>query len=317
MSKTVCCFGDIMLDQYTHVTPTRVSPEAPVLICLKGEETFAPGGAANVAANLRSGFGLGVRLVGLQGNDAIHRTLIDTLVAHGISIKYMVGMVGWTTVQKRRFVDELGRHLLRLDTEIENPVVPEAVQSSLDAILHVASQECDTLVVSDYGKGTVTAALARCALQEFRDRGKYTIVNGKPSQFLNYRGADLLVYNLAEAESAWYKFGNGSVPYEPSDLAGMLYERLNTNSDGTRVLTDVLVTCGDKGMVRWTIGGCQIAEAVPVSVADITGAGDVTVATIAAFGRCDLDVMHAAAVTAAEVVAQHGTSICARKELFK
>jgi hypothetical protein len=41
------------------------------------------------------------------------------------------------------------------------------------------------------------------------------------------------------------------------------------------------------------------------------------VATIAAFGRCDLDVMHDAAVNAAEVVSQHGTSICARKGLFE
>jgi bifunctional ADP-heptose synthase (sugar kinase/adenylyltransferase) len=222
-------------------------------------------------------------------------------------------MTDWCTIEKRRFVDELGRHLLRLDTEIENPVVPEAVQSSLDAILHVASQECDTLVVSDYGKGTCIPALTRLAIQEFRDRGHYTIVNGKPSQFLNYRGADLLVYNLAEAQAAWYKFGDGGDPYEPSDLAGALYNIINKHGG----FTEVLITCGDKGMVLWTVGGCQIAEAVSVSVADITGAGDVTVATIAAFGRCDLDVMHEAAANAAEVVSQHGTSICARKELFK
>jgi D-beta-D-heptose 7-phosphate kinase/D-beta-D-heptose 1-phosphate adenosyltransferase len=301
-----------MLDTWVKCAPVKVSPEAPVLICLKGEETFAPGGAANVAANLRTGFGLGVRLIGLQGNDAIHKTLIDTLTAHGIPTKYMVEDPAWVTIEKRRFVDGLGRHLLRLDTEIENPEVPEAIQANLNAHLHVASQECDTLIISDYGKGTVTAALARCAIQEARDRGKYVIVNGKPDRLLNYRGASLLVYNLAEAEAAWYKFGDGGDLYEPSDLAGALYQIINKHGD----LTEVLITCGDRGMVLWTARGSRIAEAIPVKVADVTGAGDVTVATIAAFGYCNLEVMHEAAVNAAEVVSQHGTSICARKDMF-
>jgi D-beta-D-heptose 7-phosphate kinase/D-beta-D-heptose 1-phosphate adenosyltransferase len=246
----------------------------------------------------------------LQGNDAIHKTLIDTLAAHGIPTKYMVEDPAWVTIEKRRFVDGLGRHLLRLDTEIENPEVPEAIQANLNAHLHVASQECDTLVISDYGKGTVTAALARCAIQEARDRGKYVIVNGKPDRLLNYRNASLLVYNFAEATAAWNQFGNQKLIATVADLAEALYKRLNA---GGHELTEVLITCGDQGMVLWDGVKARCAAAIPVKVADVTGAGDVTVATIAAFGYCNLDVMHDAAVNAAEVVSQHGTSICARK----
>ncbi len=46
--------GDAMLDKYLFGNIDRISPEAPVPILKIKEEKLKPGGAANVAANVRS-----------------------------------------------------------------------------------------------------------------------------------------------------------------------------------------------------------------------------------------------------------------------
>jgi len=44
--------GDLMVDQYIRGSVNRISPEAPVPILKVENESFKPGGAANVATNI-------------------------------------------------------------------------------------------------------------------------------------------------------------------------------------------------------------------------------------------------------------------------
>ena len=53
----VAVVGDLMLDRYVWGTASRISQEAPVPVVKVDRETQAPGGAANVVANV----------LGLQG----------------------------------------------------------------------------------------------------------------------------------------------------------------------------------------------------------------------------------------------------------
>ena len=46
--------GDVMLDEFVWGKVSRISPEAPVPVVEVQSESFYPGGAANVARNLRS-----------------------------------------------------------------------------------------------------------------------------------------------------------------------------------------------------------------------------------------------------------------------
>jgi rfaE bifunctional protein kinase chain/domain len=319
VNKTICVLGDVMLDTYVHVTPIRVSSEAPVMICRQGMETYAPGGAANVAANIRIGFGNSVCLVGIQGCDSAHTKLIKSLLEYNLCSGYLLGLPGWQTIEKRRFVDDCGRQMLRIDTEVADFVLSEGEVGRLMEYIDRAYLTSDVLVGSDYGKGTCNAKLLNYAVQQFRSNGKYTIVNGKPDKLLTYRGAHLLVYNLAEAAAAWAQFGddkwNGT---DVASLAGMLYKWLNgVLSKDHR--TDILITCGDRGMVLWDNNGPWWQDAIPVRVADVCGAGDTVVATLASYGypeigsRAKRELLKAAAENAAEVVSQHGTSICAGK----
>src|SRR5438128_11487572 len=61
--------GDIMLDEYLWGTLRGISPEAPIPIVEIRQQTYALGGAGNVAANLAS-LGSNVWLAGVVGVDS-------------------------------------------------------------------------------------------------------------------------------------------------------------------------------------------------------------------------------------------------------
>ena len=52
-NRRILVIGDLMLDHYLWGVTRRISPEAPVPIVNIESETHRPGGAANVAYNLR------------------------------------------------------------------------------------------------------------------------------------------------------------------------------------------------------------------------------------------------------------------------
>jgi len=59
----VLVVGDLILDEYIWGNVERISPEAPVPVVWADKKTYAPGGSANVAHNLRA-LGAKVTLAG-------------------------------------------------------------------------------------------------------------------------------------------------------------------------------------------------------------------------------------------------------------
>ena len=64
----VLLIGDFMADIYIYGSSSRMSPEAPVPVVDVNEVKISPGGAGNVAMNLRS-FGAQVSCIGSVGDD--------------------------------------------------------------------------------------------------------------------------------------------------------------------------------------------------------------------------------------------------------
>jgi D-beta-D-heptose 7-phosphate kinase/D-beta-D-heptose 1-phosphate adenosyltransferase len=300
--KKICVYGDVMLDIWTVCRPTKVSPESPIPICKLLNEIYLPGGAGNVAANLVSGFAAEVVLIGLSGTDDVK--LLDALARAGISIGHIISESCWKTIEKRRFVDELGRHIgLRLDTEEGFEFEKTFTDDHIRRMLIAAAESCDVLVVSDYGKGTCcTRSLVEMATTEFLNRGKFIVINGKPEHVQWYNRADVLVFNHEEAIEANRQCGYFTRDMDVKDLASNLFNSMHR-------LTKVLITMGSNGMLCYDGRKYIEVPAVPVRVADVAGAGDTVVATIAALGKCDKAAMKLAAKNAAEVVSQHGTSL--------
>ena len=76
---SVLVVGDVILDRYVYGNTTRISPEAPVPIVHVSETEERPGGAGNVALNIRH-LGINVCLVGITGKDAAADLLIPDLL---------------------------------------------------------------------------------------------------------------------------------------------------------------------------------------------------------------------------------------------
>ena len=82
-SRRITVIGDLMLDEFVWGKVGRISPEAPVPVVEVTGESFYPGGAANVARNLRE-FIDHVSVIGMLGKDRSGRHLRELLTAQNI-----------------------------------------------------------------------------------------------------------------------------------------------------------------------------------------------------------------------------------------
>src|SRR2546429_9781808 len=84
-SKQILVIGDLMLDEFIWGRVSRISPEAPVPVVEVLRESYYPGGAANVARNVRE-CGTEASVIGLVGDDdagvRLRRILEETGIHH-------------------------------------------------------------------------------------------------------------------------------------------------------------------------------------------------------------------------------------------
>lgn len=159
-SKSVAVVGDVMLDIRYHCDVLGISPEDDVAPKLRiQEKTYRPGGAGNVALNLKSlGFAESVRLFCVVGDDRDGEMIADLIRAAGI---YFHGVVcpNRRTTTKTRLLTHRGRHVCRLDQESTH----EDLELSLELSRQLSAHGLfDVVIVSDYGKGVITNNLMDC-----------------------------------------------------------------------------------------------------------------------------------------------------------
>ncbi len=114
-SKRILVIGDLMLDEFVWGKVGRISPEAPVPVVEVTGESFFPGGAANVARNLRE-FLNKVSVIGLIGKDRSGEQLRQLLAERKIDISDFVEDEKFRTIVKTRII---ARHqqVVRVDRE--------------------------------------------------------------------------------------------------------------------------------------------------------------------------------------------------------
>src|SRR5437899_11257453 len=88
-SRRITVVGDLMLDEFVWGRVGRISPEAPVPVVEVTGESFYPGGAANVARNLRE-FVDHVAVIGMLGKDRSGQQLRELLGEQKIDISNAV-----------------------------------------------------------------------------------------------------------------------------------------------------------------------------------------------------------------------------------
>jgi D-beta-D-heptose 7-phosphate kinase/D-beta-D-heptose 1-phosphate adenosyltransferase len=304
--RRIAVLGDCMLDRYLWGRVERISPEAPVPVVEIERESFALGGAGNVAANLRA-LGAEPVLLGVLGKDADADRLREAFEARGVDAARLVEDPARPTTVKTRIVAH-SQQVVRADRESRADVTGDAL-ARLKSLMDRELPGCEGVVVSDYGKGVVHPGTLERALELARQRGAAVSVDPKESHIDAYRGVSILTPNQHEAgyiqsrrivdESSLMEVGWG------------LQKRLDTAA--------VLVTRGAEGMSLFERGGRYThLPTVAREVFDVTGAGDTVVSVVALAIAAGADLVSACALSnhaAGLVIREVGTATCTPDQL--
>ena len=261
----VIVVGDVMLDDYWFGKTERISPEAPVPVVAIDHKNEAPGGAANVAMNLKA-LGCQVRLFGCLGHDEAGHRLQTILSDHNIICSWYKPSQA-VTVRKLRIVDR-HQQLIRLDEEcLDQPIVwDEASFSAYQALL----DQTDVVILSDYNKGALSQAQRFIAAA--KQAGVPVLVDPKRGDFETYVGATLIKPNLVEFEqvmgrcvSQQHLVAQGQTLLKTCDIEALL---VTQGKEGVTLISH------EDHVVHWP---AQVRD-----VYDVTGAGDTVIAVLAA-----------------------------------
>lgn len=302
----VLCIGDVMLDRFIGGAVRRISPESPVpVLSVTGTQIFA-GGAANVARNVAA-LGGQCTLVGVVGQDATGEDLNRLIGASTGIAGALVPVAGRPTTEKIRFVAH-GQHMLRADSEDASPV-SAADEERLIAEIAARLPGHQVVVLSDYAKGVLTDRVVKEATGLARRAGLPVVVDPKSANFARYDGATLLTPNVPEVLRATGLDASGD---EAAIAAGrQVLEKA--------AIEAVLITRADKGMTLVTRQDAPLHIASSArEVADVVGAGDTVIATLAlalGAGAGPADAAALANTAAGIVVGKHGTATTTRSEL--
>ena len=303
MKKKITVIGDVMIDWYLHGESSRISPEAPVPVVNFKESKFQLGGAANVANNLKH-LEIEPFLIGAVGKDHFGSLLKEHLKVEKIKFN-LLSEKSFQTICKQRLMSS-NQQLARIDYE------QYFHASKLSNILNTFTKniaKTDLIIVSDYGKGTVSNA--RKLIQSARKLKKKILIDPKGKDFTKYKGANLITPNKSEFENIMGKVGSKK---DLENKAKKMLEHLDLES--------LIVTLGSEGMYVLTKSNKKIIgnfiNAYPQEVFDVSGAGDTTISALGAALSEANDIFSAAefANLAASIsVSKLGTSTVSKDEV--
>src|SRR5262245_14749605 len=297
----VLVVGDVMLDRYWFGGVSRISPEAPVPVVLVERSEERPGGAANVARNCAA-LGAKTSLLSVVGADEPGETLARLVAAEGVRASLHRDAALATTVKLRVMSSPRPQQLLRID--FETSPSHEVLAEKL-AEFESGLAEYNAVVLSDYGKGGLTHIGRMISLA--RGAGKPVLVDPKGDDYTRYAGASVLTPNLNELREVVGRWK------DETDLTARA-QKLRAELD----LDGLLLTRGGDGMTLYRTASVEMVPAKKRDVADVTGAGDTVVATLAVMLGAGAELPEAARVAnhaGGIVVGKLGTDVVHPAEL--
>lgn len=270
--KKILVVGDAMLDEYHFGNVDRISPEAPVPVFLEtGRVRCTAGGAANVAVNIAA-IGIDTDFLSVVGSDENGKKLLALLRSQKVAVEKVIVSEERPTTCKIRFIGQNNQQVLRVDAEEAADISEEMV----DVCIAQAEEQIEDyglLLLSDYKKGLLTEEVTQKLIQLCVQHHIPVFADVKEKNYQKYRGATLLKPNRKELE--W--------------LSGRKTDTVENAIEAAKVLcreakvSYVLATLGGDGMILVRDGEfVKRAESTASEVYDVTGAGDTSIAYLAA-----------------------------------
>lgn len=265
--------GDVILDRYLWGNVTRISPEAPIPLLRVVRDEHRLGGAGSVAAMLAA-LEVDVTLAAITGDDRDGETVRRLLASAGIATPAVLADPGRPTTVKERFLGlAQSRHpqqMIRVDYEEDRPIGPELANEILAGIAS-AMPTTQVVLVSDYNKGVCAGAMVSEVVRLALARGARVLADPVlGADYHRYDGCACITPNRLEASQA----------------TGMKIDSPQAGLAAARRLLDfgiesAIVTLDRDGMA-WAHrdGRTGLFPVRQRQVYDITGAGDMALATI-------------------------------------
>ncbi len=301
----VLVIGDLMLDRYIHGDAERLSPESPVPVLRHVQRYERPGGAANVAMNLR-GLGCEAVLAGFWGADSEAAELGRLLEAGGVDT---VGVVtsALPTTSKTRILAR-AQQMLRLDIETREEHSADDVQRLTSRCVELV-RKVHAIVLSDYAKGVLTRDLCHAVIREARSASVMVLADPKTRDLSKFSGVATVCPNLGELSLA-----TGVPAHQTEEMFAAARAQMREHEIGF-----LTVTRSEKGITVLEPERTLHFAARAREVFDVSGAGDTVIATLAAGMAGGLPVgaaVELANLAAGIVVGKSGTAPITRHELM-
>lgn len=275
--------GDLMLDELLYGDADRLSNDAPVPVLHVKSSEHRPGGAANVCLNLVA-MGASVCVFGVTGNDNEAEKLRTALKDERVGTEGLVADNGRPTTVKRSLIG-LAQHrhpqkMFRVDFESNEPLSDEVARQLIDAFDKELA-DAHVVCIEDYNKGVCSREICQEVITRARAADKPVLVDPAAiADYAKYRGATCITPNRTEAEKAT-GLASGTES-QNNDIARTLLNDLD--------LETVVVTLDRHGALLLERGQDPIiVPTVARQVYDVTGAGDMVLAGLAAGAGCGLD----------------------------
>jgi rfaE bifunctional protein kinase chain/domain len=316
-SRRVLVAGDVIADEFIYGEVARVSREAPVLILKYDATQIVAGGAGNAANNIAS-LGGRASLAAVLGTDAEGVRLLSSF-DKAVDRRRVWREQSYRTPIKTRIlaggVHSAKQQVVRIDREPGWPVAAALRRGFFEKVAP-ALRDCDAVVLSDYGSGLVTPALAdamRARLEARARRRPIPILLDSRHNVLRYRHLTTCTPNESEVEQA--------LGVAIDDDLQVLEEAGRRLLRKTAMQT-VLITRGSRGMALFQPK--QDTIHIPIfgsdEIADVTGAGDTVIATFAlalAAGASSYEAARLANYAGGIVVMKRGTATVSARELIE
>lgn len=275
--------GDFMLDQLVYGNADRFSPEAPVPILHVQRTEDRPGGAANVCLDLIAMRG-DVHAFGVVGDDREADLLRSALAAAGVRADGLVADPARPTTVKRSLIG-LAQHrhqqkMFRVDYESRAPLPAEAVEEIL-ARFKRELPGADAVCIEDYNKGVCTRELCQEVIRMARIAGVPVLVDPAAIEdYSRYAGASTVTPNRTEAMLATgAELPDDATAPDFAPIAQRLVSQLGLDA--------AVITLDRHGaLLQERVGGAMHLPTYARAVYDVTGAGDMVLAALAA-GRAN------------------------------
>lgn len=263
-----------MLDVYIYGDAMRISPEAPVPVLKITKTEYRCGGAGSVTADLAA---LGAKPVclGITGKDQNAKILRKMLAKAGADTRNLITIAERPTISKQRLIG-LAQHrhqqqLFRMDEEYTEPLSEEQYKKILK-VYKANLKKVDIVCLQDYNKGLLTPLVCRQMIRLAAKAGRKVLVDPcLTSDYSRYVGATMITPNRNEASMA------AGLEVKTAETAAKaaaeLYKKLKLDA--------VVITLDKEGAYLKTDRRSEIVPTRPRSVYDVTGAGDMVLATLA------------------------------------